>query len=152
MQEQYHSQSTENRVQSTEKSLSSELRAPCSGYDIVLAMEIIEHVADVKEFITACSALVKPGGLLFFATMNRTVKSFALAIVGAEYILRWLPRGTHDWKKFLRPSEIVLEAEKNEMKVKTVQGVTFNPLKNQWSLSSDTDVNYMVVLEKPLGK
>lgn len=117
-------------------------------YDVVIAMEIIEHVADVPSFVESCSKLVKPGGLLFFATLNRTVKSFAFAIVGAEYVLRWLPKGTHDWNKFLRPSEIVLEAEKHKMKAKKVQGVTFNPINQKWSLSNDTNVNYMVVLER----
>jgi 2-polyprenyl-6-hydroxyphenyl methylase/3-demethylubiquinone-9 3-methyltransferase len=117
-------------------------------FDVVLAMEILEHVADVPVFIESCCKLVKPGGLLFFATMNRTVKSYAFAIVGAEYVLRWLPQGTHDWNKFLRPSEIVIEAEKNKTKATKVQGVTYNPLGSTWSLSEDTDVNYMVVLEK----
>lgn len=117
-------------------------------YDAVLAMEIIEHVSDVPSFIEHCASLVKPDGLLFFATLNRTVKSYALAIVGAEYILRWIPRGTHDWNKFLRPSEIVLQTEPHGLKARTIQGVSFNPLGQQWSLSDDVDVNYMVVLQK----
>ncbi len=118
-------------------------------YDIVLAMEIVEHVADVAVFIEAASALVKPDGLLFMATLNRTAKSFALAIVGAEYILRWLPRGTHDWKKFLRPSELEQHFSANNMELEQIQGVTYNPLKDLWSLSDDIKVNYMMLAQKP---
>ena len=135
------------RCITAEEFLNTEHRAP-NTFSVVTAMEIIEHVADVPSFIESCCSLVKPGGLLFFSTLNRTVKSYAMAIVGAEYVLRWLPRGTHDWNKFLRPSEIVIEAEKHGMKALDVCGVTYNPLNSQWSLSEDTDVNYMVVLKK----
>lgn len=115
-------------------------------FDVVLALEIIEHVADVQAFIDSCCALVKPGGLLVMTTMNRTAKAYAMAIVGAEYILRWLPRGTHDWKKFVRPSEMAAGFERNGLRIADMTGMAFNPLSRTWSLkASDLDVNYLMV-------
>lgn len=125
-----------------------ELAASGAQFDVVLNMEVIEHVADVASFMKACAALVKPGGVMFVATMNRTVKSFALAIVGAEYILRWLPRGTHNWEKLLKPSEINTHLEKNGMNLKEITGISFNPLKNEWHVSRDISVNYIMVAGK----
>jgi 2-polyprenyl-6-hydroxyphenyl methylase / 3-demethylubiquinone-9 3-methyltransferase len=118
-------------------------------FDIVLAMEVVEHVTDVGAFIAHTAALVKPGGLLFVATLNRTAKSFALAIVGAEYILRWLPRGTHRWDKFIPPDELAVAIEGGGLRVAGETGVVYNLLSDRWQLSRDTDVNYMVVAEKP---
>ena len=117
-------------------------------FDVVLTMEVVEHVADVESFLASCCHLVKPGGLLFVATLNRTLKSFALAIVGAEYVLRWLPRGTHQWEKFLKPHEIEAVISANAVSLQEIQGVTFNPLRDQWHLSDDLKVNYMIVGEK----
>jgi 2-polyprenyl-6-hydroxyphenyl methylase/3-demethylubiquinone-9 3-methyltransferase len=117
-------------------------------FDVVLAMEVVEHVTDLHQFIDAAAALVKSGGLLFVATLNRTMKSFALAIVGAEYILRWLPRGTHQWDKFVTPNELEIAIEQNGMQVIGEAGVIYNLLADRWQLSSDMDVNYMVVAEK----
>lgn len=117
-------------------------------YDVVLAMEIIEHVADVGSFMDAISALVKPGGLLFIATLNRTLRSYAMAIIGAEYIMRWLPVGTHDWNKFLRPSEIEQHFHRNNVKLEILQGMSFNPINQSWKLSGDTGVNYILVGKK----
>ena len=114
-------------------------------YDVVLCMEVIEHVADPESFLKTCASLVKPGGILFCATLNRTLKSRALAIVGAEYILRWVPQGTHDWDKFLHPSEIHAFLDGTPLTPEPAIGVTFNPLTGKWSLSDDTAVNYMVV-------
>ena len=113
-------------------------------FDIVLAMEVVEHVADVDAFIAACTAAVKPGGLLVMATLNRTLKAFALAIVGAEYVLRWLPRGTHQWEKFVTPKELTHSIEREGMIIDYQAGVVLNPLTNQWKLSRDMDVNYML--------
>lgn len=113
-------------------------------YDIVLAMEVVEHVNDVPLFLKSAANLVKPGGLLFVATLNRTAKSYALAIIGAEYILGWLPRGTHDWKKFLKPSEITHMLPLHEMQLDALEGVSYNPLTTKWSLGRDTGVNYMM--------
>jgi len=114
-------------------------------FDIVLALEIVEHVADVDLFLDACSQLVKPGGLIFLSTLNRTAKAWALAIAGAEYLLRWLPRGTHDWRKFLRPSEVVRGLGAGGISAQEIVGVVYNPLSRTWSLSkNDLDVNYML--------
>ncbi len=114
-------------------------------FDVVFALEIIEHVADVEAFVKSCAALVKPSGLVFIATLNRTLKSLALAKIAAEYILRWLPIGTHDWKKFLKPSEINSYANKNGLELKELEGFSYNLLKDEWSKSSDLDVNYIAV-------
>jgi 2-polyprenyl-6-hydroxyphenyl methylase/3-demethylubiquinone-9 3-methyltransferase len=118
-------------------------------FDIVLAMEVVEHVADVPLFVASCAEMVKPGGLMIAATLNRTLKSFALAIVGAEYILRWLPVGSHRWDKFVTPNELEIAMEQGGLRVIGSQGVIYNILADRWQLSSDTDVNYMLVAEKP---
>jgi len=117
-------------------------------FDVVLAMEVVEHVADLGLFIELAAGLVAPGGLLFVATLNRTAKSFALAIVGAEYILRWLPRGTHRWEKFVTPNELEIAIEQSGLKVVDEIGVVYNLFADRWQLSADTDVNYMMVAEK----
>jgi 2-polyprenyl-6-hydroxyphenyl methylase / 3-demethylubiquinone-9 3-methyltransferase len=124
------------------------LAAAGETFDVVLAMEVVEHVADLALFIGIAAEMVKPGGLLFVATLNRTIKSFALAIVGAEYILRWLPRGTHRWEKFVTPNELEIAIEQGGMHVTAETGVIYNFLGDRWQLSADTDVNYMVVAEK----
>jgi 2-polyprenyl-6-hydroxyphenyl methylase/3-demethylubiquinone-9 3-methyltransferase len=118
------------------------------SFDVVLAMEVIEHVADVGLFVDLAASMVKPGGLLFVATLNRTMKSFALAIVGAEYVLRWLPRGTHQWDKFVTPNELEIAIEKADFRISDETGVIYNLLADRWQLSTDMDVNYMVVAEK----
>jgi len=117
-------------------------------FDIVLAMEVVEHVADVNLFVRLTAAMVKPGGLMIAATLNRTLKSFALAIVGAEYILRWLPRGTHQWDKFVTPNELEIALELGGLRVIDEAGVVYNPLADQWRLASDLDVNYMLTAER----
>ena len=103
------------------------------------------HVADLDRFVEACAALRTPSGVMVFATLNRTLKSLALAKVGAEYILRWLPVGTHDWRKFLRPSELAAILRRHGLDVSDVTGVTYDPLRRSWSLSRDLSVNYMGV-------
>jgi 2-polyprenyl-6-hydroxyphenyl methylase/3-demethylubiquinone-9 3-methyltransferase len=117
-------------------------------FDIVLAMEVVEHVADLSLFIKRCAEMVKPGGLMIAATINRTLKSFALAIVGAEYVLRWLPVGTHRWDKFVTPNELEAALERHGLAVTDETGVIYNLLADRWQLSSDMDVNYMVVARK----
>jgi 2-polyprenyl-6-hydroxyphenyl methylase/3-demethylubiquinone-9 3-methyltransferase len=109
---------------------------------------VVEHVADLNLFVDVIAGMVKPGGLLFIATLNRTIKSFALAIVGAEYILRWLPRGTHQWDKFVTPNELEIAIEQSGLSVADQTGVIYNLLADRWQLSSDIDVNYMLVAEK----
>ena len=117
-------------------------------FDVVLAMEVVEHVADLNLFVGRCAEMVKPGGLMVVATLNRTIKSFALAIVGAEYLLRWLPRGTHQWDKFVTPNELEIALEKSGLTVTEETGVIYNLLADRWQLSTDMDVNYMVAAEK----
>jgi 2-polyprenyl-6-hydroxyphenyl methylase/3-demethylubiquinone-9 3-methyltransferase len=117
-------------------------------FDAVLNCEVVEHVADVELFLGSCTELVRPGGMMVVATLNRTPKSFALAIVGAEYVLRWLPRGTHNWRKFVRPSEIAAALRSGGMTIEELTGVSFNPISDRWRLSKDLDVNYMAVATK----
>ena len=119
-------------------------------YDVVTSMEVIEHVADIEAFMEAAATLLKPGGIMLLATLNKTMKSYALAIVGAEFVLGWLPRGTHDWKKFLTPAELFKALEQQGLLVTQETGVTYNPLTDRWSLSHDMDVNYMMVATKPV--
>jgi 2-polyprenyl-6-hydroxyphenyl methylase/3-demethylubiquinone-9 3-methyltransferase len=118
-------------------------------FDIVLAMEVVEHVADMPLFIRRCGEMVNPGGLIVIATINRTLKSFALAIVGAEYILGLLPRGTHHWDKLVRPDELEQALERNGLQIVDQRGVILNILTGEMQLSGDTDVNYMMVAERP---
>jgi 2-polyprenyl-6-hydroxyphenyl methylase/3-demethylubiquinone-9 3-methyltransferase len=117
-------------------------------FDVVLAMEVVEHVVDLGLFIELAAGLVAPRGLLLVATLNRTAKSFALAIVGAEYILRWLPRGTHRWEKFVTPNELEIAIEQSGLQVVDQIGVVYNLFADRWQLSADTDVNYMMVAER----
>ena len=120
---------------------------PRERFDIVLAMEVVEHVANVGMFLDRCAALLKPSSMLVASTINRNWKSFALAIVGAEYVLRWLPRGTHQWDKFVTPAELSHHLERNKLAVSDQAGVVYNPLADKWTISSDMDVNYMLVAE-----
>lgn len=114
-------------------------------FDVVLALEIIEHVADIEEFVKNCADLLNENGLLFIATMNRTVKSLLTAKFAVEYVLRWLPAGTHDWKKFLKPSEINSLANKCDLELKSLNGFHYNILRDSWKESDNLDVNYAAV-------
>lgn len=125
------------------------LEAAGETFDVVLNMEVVEHVADVEFFLSTCARMVRPGGLMFVATINRTMKAMALAIVGAEYVLRWLPKGTHQYEKLVRPEEIETPLSAAGMQIFARTGVFFNPLANQWNLSKDMDVNYMMVARRP---
>ena len=119
-------------------------------FDVVIAMEIVEHVADLPLFLREIAKCVRPGGLLALATLNRTLKSFALAIVGAEYVLRWLPPGTHTWSKFVTPRELERAVEATGLVVETACGMVFDPLRGSWSLKAgDLDVNYLLLAERP---
>ena len=134
----------------TAETLAAEALSPGGArFDLVLNMEVVEHVADVAAFLEASAALVAPGGAMALATLNRTPKSFALAIVGAEYVLRWLPRGTHDWRKFQRPSELVAALRGAGLDTRELTGVVYNPLTGAWRLAPhDLDVNYMIFAVK----
>lgn len=117
-------------------------------FDVVLALEVVEHVADVDYFLASCAAMVKPGGLLFVATINRTLKALGLAIVGAEYVLGWLPKGTHQYSKLVRPEEIRRPVEAAGLAMIDETGVVYHPLADAWRRSKDMDVNYMVVARR----
>lgn len=122
-----------------------DLAASGRKFDAVTALEIVEHVADPELFLASCCKILKKDGVLVFSTLNRTAKSFALGIVAAEYILRWLPAGTHDWRRFMKPSEAALLLEKNGMEVTDVRGLVYSPLARAFSLSaSDIGVNYLL--------
>lgn len=117
-------------------------------FDVVLALEIVEHVADVPTFVEACARVVKPGGLIIFSTLNRTVKSYLMAIIGAEYVTQWVPKGTHEWSKFLTPAELAAPIRDQGLTITHIQGMVFNPLKWGWELKADTDVNYFITAIK----
>ena len=113
-------------------------------FDVILNMEIIEHVEDINFFINSCSKLLKKNGLMFVATLNKTLKSYLFAIIGAEYVLRWLPIGTHDWEKFVKPEDLKKILNKNNLKLEKLDGINFNIISDEWSVSSDTSINYIV--------
>jgi 2-polyprenyl-6-hydroxyphenyl methylase/3-demethylubiquinone-9 3-methyltransferase len=115
-------------------------------FDLILNMEVVEHVADPAAYLQTCTRLLAPGGLMILATLNRTLKALALAKVGAEYILGWLPRGTHDWKKFLTPDEVRAMLQAEPVTVEGPFGVAFNPLTGKWSRSADSGINYMMTV------
>ena len=112
-------------------------------FDIILNMEIVEHVSDLNYFIKSCANLLKKNGIMFFATINRTLKSYLFAIVGAEYILKWLPIGTHDWNLFVKPEELTKTSMKHNLKSNGIHGMIYNPLLDQWKTSKDNSVNYI---------
>ena len=126
-----------------------QLAEASEAFDIVLNMEVVEHVADVELFMNTCAGMVRPGGLMFVATINRTMKAAALAIFAAENVLRWLPRGTHQYEKLVRPEELEKPLVANGLEIIDRTGVFFNPLANQWNLSKDMDVNYMLLAKRP---
>ena len=117
-------------------------------FDVVLNMEVVEHVADVGFFVARCAEMVKPGGIMFVATINRTLKAMGLAIIGAEYVLRWLPKGTHQYDRLVRPEELEKALADAGMAIADRTGVTYNPLADRWARSKDMDVNYMLLAEK----
>ncbi len=117
-------------------------------FDVILNMEIIEHVDDVNFFIKRSSSLLKKDGLMFIATINKTFKSYLFAIIGAEYVLKWLPIGTHDWQKFLTPADLIKVCKKNNLLVEKLDGINFNLLTNKWNITSDTSINYITKLKK----
>jgi 2-polyprenyl-6-hydroxyphenyl methylase/3-demethylubiquinone-9 3-methyltransferase len=112
-------------------------------FDVILNMEIIEHVEDINFFIKSCSKLLKKNGLMFVATLNKTLKSYVFAIIGAEYVLRWLPIGTHDWEKFVKPEDLKNILSKNNLKVEKIDGMNFDIFKDEWNISKDTSINYI---------
>ena len=128
---------------------SEALAAEGARFDIVLNMEVVEHVSNVPLYMKSCADLVAPGGLLFSATINRTARALAFAKFAAEYILRWLPPGTHDWNKFLTPGELKALITRNGLNIADETGVVFHPLADEWRKSRDMGINYMVLAERP---
>jgi 2-polyprenyl-6-hydroxyphenyl methylase/3-demethylubiquinone-9 3-methyltransferase len=127
-----------------------ELVADGAQFDAVVCLEVVEHVPDVAAFIKTCASLVRPGGILILSTINRTLKAYALAIVAAEYVLGWLPRGTHQWDRFVTPDEMTRSVSAAGLAAPHFKGFVYNPLSDQWSLSSDIDVNYLAAASKPI--
>jgi 2-polyprenyl-6-hydroxyphenyl methylase/3-demethylubiquinone-9 3-methyltransferase len=125
------------------------LEAGEAQFDVILNMEVIEHVADPRAYLIDCSRLLKPGGLMIVASLNRTFKALAFAKIGAEYVLGWLPRGAHDWNKFLKPEEIRGFLDGEPLEVEGPFGVAYDPLADRWSQSSDVSINYMMTVTKP---
>ena len=117
-------------------------------FDVILNMEIVEHVQDINLFLKESSKFLKKSGVMFIATLNKTLKSYLFAIVGAEYVLKWLPIGTHDWEKFVKPEYLTDICKKNSLKLKKIDGMTFNPILNKWSVTSDKSVNYISEFKK----
>ena len=143
--------SLESEVQVSYELIAAEALAAreAGQYDVVTCMEMLEHVPDPSAIVQACATLVKPGGRLFFSTLNRNPKSFLFAIIGAEYMLRLLPRGTHDYAKFIKPAELSQFARNANLEVQALKGMTYNPLTKIYSLNHDTDVNYLMACSKP---
>jgi|TARA_B110001450_G_C17620367_1_gene480944 2-polyprenyl-6-hydroxyphenyl methylase / 3-demethylubiquinone-9 3-methyltransferase len=137
-----------NKLKIDYKVASPEMLNTKIKFDVILNMEIIEHVEDINFFIKASSKLLKKNGIMFVATLNRTLKSYMFAIIGAEYILNWLPIGTHDWEKFVKPNELINISKNNNLKLRKLDGMKFNILNDNWKLSEDTSVNYIIKLIK----
>ena len=129
-------------------SLSPEKFKSNNKFDVILNMEIVEHVENVDIFIKQSAKFLKKSGIMFIATLNQTLKSYLFAIVGAEYILKWLPIGTHDWQKFIKPAELITICKKNSLNLKTVDGISFNPIIDKWNISIDKSVNYIAKFKK----
>ena len=137
-----------NKLKIEYKATSPEKFKTNKKFDVVLNMEIVEHVEDINFFIQESSRLLKKNGLMFVATLNKTLKSYAFAILGAEYILKWLPIGTHDWDKFVKPNELINISKKNKLSLEKLEGMQFNILNNTWKISNDTSVNYIAIFIK----
>ena len=132
-----------NKLNINYQCLSPEKLKTNKKFDVILNMEIVEHVEDIQFFLKSCSKLLKKNGLMFVATINKTLKSYMLAIVGAEYVLRWLPIGTHEWEKFVKPEDLKNILENNDLVLNKLDGMHFNIIKDEWNISKDTSVNYI---------
>ena len=137
-----------NNLKIEYKSTSPEKLKTNKKFDVILNMEIVEHVEDINFFIKACSKLLKKNGVMFVATLNKTLKSYVFGIIGAEYIMRWLPIGTHDWEKFVNPDDLITISKKNNLTLKKLDGMKYNLIKDQWTLSTDKSVNYISIFNK----
>jgi 2-polyprenyl-6-hydroxyphenyl methylase/3-demethylubiquinone-9 3-methyltransferase len=129
--------------------LAEDLASAGERFDVILNTEVIEHVANVERFVTCCCRMLRPGGLMIVATLNRTVKSFLFAKVAGEYILGLLPRGTHDWRRFIKPAELAEKLSRSGVRVEEFAGVAFNPVSNRFRITRNLGVNYMAVAQRP---
>lgn len=139
---------TKNNLKIEYKNTSPENLKTNKKFDVILNMEIVEHVEDINFFIKSCSKLLKKNGIMFVATLNKTLKSYVFGIIGAEYIMRWLPIGTHDWEKFVNPDDLIAISKKNNLTVQKLDGMKYNLIKDQWTLSNDKSVNYISIFNK----
>lgn len=139
---------TKNNLKIEYKNTSPENLKTNKKFDVILNMEIVEHVEDVNFFIKSCSKLLKKNGIMFVATLNKTLKSYVFGIIGAEYIMRWLPIGTHEWEKFVNPDDLIAISKKNNLTVQKLDGMKYNLIKDQWTLSNDKSVNYISIFNK----
>ena len=137
-----------NKLKIDYKIASPELLNTKDKFDVILNMEIVEHVENINFFIKESSRLLKKNGIMFIATLNKTLKAYTFAIIGAEYILKWLPIGTHDWEKFVKPNDLINISKKNNLSFVKLDGMKFNMLNNSWKISRDTSVNYILKLIK----
>ncbi len=139
---------TKNNLKIEYKNTSPENLKTNKKFDVILNMEIVEHVEDINFFIKSCSKLLKKNGIMFVATLNKTLKSYVFGIIGAEYIMRWLPIGTHEWEKFVNPDDLIAISKKNNLTVQKLDGMKYNLIKDQWTLSNDKSVNYISIFNK----
>ena len=137
-----------NNLKIEYKTTSPEKLKTNKKFDVILNMEIVEHVEDVNFFIKSCAKLLKKNGIMFVATLNKTLKSYVFGIIGAEYIMRWLPIGTHEWEKFLNPDDLIAISKKNNLNLRKLDGMKYNLLKDQWTISADKSVNYISIFNK----
>ena len=144
-----HAMEEELNIEYTQITVEAHAEEKAASYDIVTCMELLEHVPDPISIIKSCAQLVKPGGFIYFSTVNRNAKSYLFAILGAEYVMKMLPKGTHDYSKFIRPSELDIWARQAELELVGIEGISFNPLTNMFRSSRDVDINYMVCYQRP---
>ena len=148
---QKNTQKRQNSISNMKKNTVEEFAKKKQLFDVIIAMEVIEHTANQSLFVETCCNMLEPNGLFFASTINRTLKALAFAIIGAEYILKWIPKGTHQWEKFLTPKEFSLMLKKNNTRIKNISGMVYNPIRQKFNLSKNTDINYFITAQKNIN-